>query len=819
MGLLKRKSADLQELRDITEDVDEAVFVPYACHVDPHTVLTKNGELLQTIKIVGFTFEDIARESMDLRTTIRTALKDALKSNDYALWIHTIRRKASLMPPGRYPNDFSQVLNAAWRQHHDWEHKYVNELYITIVKEGQTSSIKEPHYFAQSLVPALERRRRWKYLDAAHEQLAATVDQVMAVLQNFGARKLGFYEKDGVICSEVAGFLSKLTRLRDDPVPLTEVSLADTLTTHEVTFGFNAMEMRNENGRRRFGALLTIKEYREMTSAAVDVLLQLDAEFIVTQCMDFINQKKALQDYREQQEIYRLSEETELPEKIGLNEILESDHHSSVDFGEQQINIFVLGDTVKILEQNVGKVVRGLNNLGIIAVREDIKFEEVYWSLLPANFEFLRRLKPINTDRIGGFASINNLPAGLASGSKWGPPVTVFFTAAHTPYFFNFHVEDNGHTAIIGPYGAGKTVLLNFMLSEARKFNYRLFFFDRGRGAEIFLRGIGAEYLWIDRRPPVENKDIEYPEIYKAPKLNPLQMEDTPQNRSFLLVWLDALLRADKLYRPEMSEEFWPIFQEALDYTLKLPREQRYLIPLIDYLREHHPKVAAKMYGWYSGGEFEDWFSYPEDELDISGGMIGFELSSLMQQSRVSPAISAYLLHRVMLMLDQTPTIIVLDEAWDLLDNPVFASRMGGWLEMLRSRNTLVIMATEKPDEVLQSPLSPTIMEHLATQIFLPNRGIDPRDYQKIFDLTPRECEFIQMMERAERHFLLKRGRVSIVAELNLEGLETQVAVLSAKPAALKLMERMVARYDNPEPMQWLPDFMTAVESGELDKQ
>jgi type IV secretion system protein VirB4 len=817
MNPLKRKVEDLQQLRDISNDVNEADFVPYACHVGPHTILTKNGELLQTIKVVGFTYEDITRQSDDLRTTIRAALTSSLNRSDYAVWIHTIRRRQSLMPPGDFPQDFSQLLNQAWREQHQWDDKYVNEVYITLVKEGESASIAQPHHFIQSLIPPLELRRRWKYIEKSRLELTDTVNRVMKKLESFGARKLGLVEKQDAIYSEPVSFLAKLTTLIDKPRELSKVALAEYLTPHEVTFGFNAMEVRNANGRRRFGAMLSMKDYRELSTDTIDVLLQTDAEFIISQCMDFLPAKKALEGFRKQEQIYKVSEAEDMMEQTGLKTMLESDQKSPVDFGEQQINLFILGDSVPKLERNVKNIVGSLNELGVIAVREDIKFPEAYWSQLPGNFEFLRRLNPISTRQVGGFASINNLPAGLASGSIWGPPVSVFYTAAKTPYFFNFHIESRGHTSLIGPYGAGKTCLMNFLVAQAQKFQPRLFYFDRNRGAEIFLRSIGADYQLIDRRPPIENHHLTRPEIYDEIKLNPLQMEDTPQNRTFLLVWLDALLRADKLYRPEMSEEFWPALQAALDYTLSLPKAQRMLIPLIDFLKEHHPKVAAKMYSWYTGGEFELWYNHNDDTLDISSGRVGFELARLMEQPRVAPSVFAYLIHRVMLTLDGRPTIIVLDEAWDLLDNPVFAARLGGWLEMLRSRNALAILATERAEDVISSPINAVVMEHIATQIYMPNENHDPEDFQKTFGLSATESEFLKLMSRRKRQFLLKRGEVSIVAELNLEGHDSHISVLSAQADALMLMENMVAKHGK-DPARWLPIYMTAVEQGELEK-
>lgn len=815
MGLLKRESEELQELRDIADDVDEAAFCPYACHVDSHTILTKNGELLQTLKVVGFTYEDITKKEENLRDVIREALQESLHSTDYALWIHTIRRKASLQPGGEYPHDFSRLMNGFWNEHKDWEHQYVNEVYVTIVKEGETAKMTQPHYFFQSMVPILERRRRWKFLEKAKAELYETVDKIHERLSGFGARKLGLYEKEGAVYSELLTFINKLVTLEDRPMLLPNMGLDDYLTSQEVTFGYNAMEVREPDGRRRFGAILSVKEYRELPTDSIDLLLQTQAEFIISQSMDFINAKKALADYKKQAEIFSLSGEEDLPRLTGLADVLASDVKTSVDFGEQQISILILGDSVKEMENSVQSVVRSLNGIGIIAMREDIKFEEAYWAQLPGNFEFLRRLRSIAASRIGGFANISNYPAGLSNGSIWGAPVTVFHTAAQTPYFFNFHVGNNGHTSIVGPEGAGKTVLMNFLVSEAQKFNPRLYYFDQGRGAEIFLRAIESQHYFIERREEHGVIEQERPSFHRLPRMNPLSLEDTPSNRSFLLTWLDTLLRADKFYRPEMSEEFWPHFERALDHVFALPQAERSIVPLIDFLKDNSPAVATKMYGWYKSGEFSRWFDHTEDDLDVSNHRkIGFELGALMQTPQAAPAVVAYLLHRVVEQLNGEPAIIVLDEAWQILDSPAFSSRLASWLEMLRSKNAVVIFATEKAEEVLTSPLSAEIMQQVATQIYMPNGQADKNEYERIFGLTPIETEYLSKMNLRRRQFLLKRGQQSIIAELDLRPLHIQVPILSADEVMVNAATKIISE-QGLEPKNWLFHFYEFVEKEE----
>ena len=221
------------------------------------------------------------------------------------------------------------------------------------------------------------------------------------------------------------------------------------------------------------------------------------------------------------------------------------------------------------------------------------------------------------------------------------------------------------------------------------------------------------------------------------------------------------------------------------------------------------------MYGWYKQGEFSRWFDHVEDDLDVSTARkVGFDLTAVVKIKEAMPAIAGYLLHRVVEQLNGEPTIIVLDEAWELMDNPIFASRMGSWLEMLRSRNAIVIMATEKADEVLTSPLSAQIMQQVATQIYMPNAAAQPQEYAKIFGLTPMETQYLGKMSLRRRQFMLKRGRQSIVAELDLRQLKSQVALLSAKEPGLNAMTKIMSE-KGLKPKDWLFDFFAEVEKEE----
>ena len=795
---LKKKEGKL-----IDHEVIEQDFIPYACHYNPTTILTKNGELLQVVRITGFAYEALTNDIRDLRHTIREAIRQSVASTDFAVYIHTVRRAANIRPEGEYPEDFSRILNAAWIEHNHWDNQYLNEIFITILHQGEQARLSSAGVVMRGLALGAERRARDAYLTQAHTTLDEAVINMLRVLNQYGAHRLGLIEESGEIFSEPLKFLDKLVTLTDEDVPLQEKGLDDVLSQHvDIAFGSNVMEVRNyKAGKTRYGALLTLKEYHEISLTALGRLLQMPVEFVITQSFDFIHSKEALHVFEEQADLFEMSGSKELSRTAGIASVVANNRGEPTDFGEHQVTIFVMADTLDLVEKHLRLCLREFQNIGMALMREDLMLEEGYWAQLPGNFPFLRRLRPTDAARLGGFALLNNLPAGRANNTHWGPALTLFYTAASTPYFFNFHIGSNGHTMLIGPHGGGKTVLINFLLSEARKFRPKLFYFDYHRGSEIFIRSIEGEYHRL-----LETDHLSRP---LWPSLNPLLLPDNPGNRTFLLIWLESLLQNAAPGIERYREQFWPHLAASVDYIYTLPPEERRLSVLGDFARKREERIGVYLAEWHSSGKYAYIFDHAEDALDLSGGIVGFNLTVVCADPRVKAPMVAYLLHRIMNELDGEPAMVVLDEAWQLLDNPIFATRLGGWLEKLRASNTIAVLATEQLENINQSELNPTIMEHIATQIYLPNPAADA-SYMETFGLTQQEVVYVTAMEARRRHFLLKRGQEAIVAELNLKGLEPLLNVLSADEDRIRKFESITNAHGS-ELHAWLPRYLDAV--------
>jgi type IV secretion system protein VirB4 len=769
-------------------------FIPFVCHYDPNTILTKNGELLQVIKIVGFNHESISSDLINLRETVRDAISDNIKTRNFALWLHTIRRKRDISAEGEYKEYYSKKLNEDWVNSNEWESQFVNELYLTVIIEGYDTSIINSSSLMRSLSPGATKKLHEKALDEAHKSLVETVNNVLDDLDNYGANLLGLEEVSGILYSSPMQFFGKIIKLGDRNYPLAANDISDELSNYKIAFGNNSLEVINRDNKY-FASMFSIKEYREVSIASLDKFLQIPQEFIITQSLDFISRNVALPHFEYQNYILEVSGDEELRYLSDLEKTIESDTKSATDYAEQQITIMLINKTIAGLDQDIKTGLERLHSLGLVTVKEDIFSQHCFWSQLPGNFQFLKRQKPITTSRVAGFASLHNFPAGSKYRNYWGDAVSIFRTVLGTPYFFNFHSGDNGHTLIAGPYGSGKTVLLNFLTCQSRKFENRLYYFDYHHSGDIFIRAIKGRYLSLSGNP----KNI------KALKINPLCLENNPENKAFLHKWFVSLVYwgKDMILKEELS-----LIPQIVDKIISTRTKQ--LSKAAEFFNNDKTKnIYRKLSIWHGKGKYSYIFNHETESNLLEIPVNAFNLSSVSSHKALIIPIVSYLLHKIERSLDGNKTMIVLDEAWRLVDNYLTGPKIGDWLDRLRQKNCMVIFATESIDKAGQSNITKSIMSNIATQIFLPNP--EPEDsYKTVFNLNEDEFNLLPAMSEEDHHFLLKSGGDSIVASLDLSDFVDDIAVLSAGPKSLMAMKKAIKK-SGEEPEKWLPEFFKIV--------
>ncbi len=171
LGLLKKKAEDAAAQPETPPSRDLSEFVPYYAHYNAHTLLTKNGEVMQIIKIAqnnrDLTYESSDVDGQTLREHIRKAIVETIKNDRYAIWVHTIRRRKNVRYSGRFDDPFAAYMQAGWKNKHHWKYQYYNEIYISILHEGQGGDLIDKKALKNIVFPKPNRTYRNRFLDNA----------------------------------------------------------------------------------------------------------------------------------------------------------------------------------------------------------------------------------------------------------------------------------------------------------------------------------------------------------------------------------------------------------------------------------------------------------------------------------------------------------------------------------------------------------------------------------------------------------------------------------------------------------------------------
>jgi len=779
-------------------------FIPYKAHWNKNTIITKDNSLLQVMKVGGFSFETADDEDLDIRKTVRNSLLKNMSSGNIVLYFHTVRRRKSMIqqnteydvdPTGRISQDFISYLSRQWHDKRKNSDSYFNELYISILYRPDKQGAAFVEYLLNKIRQKSDKSAWESDMREMHESLQEMTTRVLNTLRDYDVELLGTKRaQDGVFC-EISEFLGKIVNCGDStPMMVSRTPLDQYLSTNRLFFGSRSIEARGPRGSR-YAGVVSVREYGPATSAGLlDGFLQMPFEFIMAQSFCFSNRTIAINKMQLQQNRMIQAEDKAVSQIAEISQALDMAMSGEIGFGEHHLSVLCIDRDLKALENSLSMASVELSNCGMQPVRERINMEPSYWGQLPGNLDYVVRKSTINTLNLAGFASMHNYPLGKISGNHWGEHVSVLDTTSGTPFYFNFHIRDVGHTLIIGPTGAGKTVLMNFLCAQSQKFKPRMFFFDKDRGAEIFLRSIGGVYTAVD---PSQNCGF-----------NPLQLKDTGENRTFLLEWLSTLVttRGENL-----SAEDIKTLTQAIDGNFKLDKRDRKLGNIVPFLGMSGPDtLASRISMWHGKGSHAHIFDNDEDSINFSDSRIfGFEMAELLKDTTSLSPVLLYIFHRINISLDGSRTMIVLDEAWALIDNPVFAPKIKDWLKVLRKLNTFVIFATQSVEDATKSQISDTLIQQTATQIFLPNLKAT-NVYRTAFMLSQREYTLIKTTDPASRYFLIKQGVNAVIAKVNLSGMNNVINVLSGRAETVVVMDKMIKKHGD-DPKKWLPFFYEEV--------
>lgn len=709
-------------------------WLPWAALVAPGVVLNKDGSFQRSARFRG---PDLDSATQGELIAVAARVNNALRrlGSGWALFVDAERLEAADYPDSDFPEPLSWLVDEERRAAFEEEGSHFESVYrLTLAWLPPEESRARAGQLLYENVDA--RRIDWR------ERLAsfiAETERLFDLLQ--GAMPEIQWLDDAQTLSYLHGCVST----RRQAVALPEVAMhLDALLADEPLTGGLKPSLGAHHLR-----MLSVRGFPTSTWPGVlDDLNRLGFAYRWSTrwlCMDKAEAEKELVRLRRQwfakrKNVVALLRETIFQQESPLVDSDASNKAADADaalqeLGSDDVAFGYVTATVTVLDRDAGAadeklraVERAIQGRGFVTIPETLNAVEAWLSSIPGHAYANVRHPIVSTLNLAHLMPVSAVWAGPTRNEHLsGPPLIVTRTDGATPFRLVTHVGDVGHTLVVGPTGMGKSVLLATIAMQFRRYTRsRVFAFDMGRSMRATVLGLGGEHYDLGADGAIA--------------FQPLARVDDAGYRTWAAEWVEGrLLQEGVAIGPPERDAVW----SALASLATAPVEQRTLTGLSVLLQSKALRQALQSYAL--GGAHGRLLDADHDRLGAAD-VQGFEMEELMQSRAATTAVLRYLFARFDERFDGAPTLLLLDEAWLFLDDPVFAPRIRQWLKTLRKRNVSVVFATQSLADVKDSAIAPAIVESCASRIFLPNpQATEPqiRTIYEGFGLNGRQIEIV----------------------------------------------------------------------------
>lgn len=734
-------------------------YVPWICLIDKGVVLNKNGTLQKTLKYRGY---DLDSSTVYELKNINAKLNDVIKrlGQGWSLNVEARRKRCTDYIEAKNEILAIDIIEKERKLNFLENEHFESEYYLTIVQLIPTDNSKKVGEIF------LEYAKKSEILDKTLENFNKEFKKILNLFKEI------FLEVTELDDEETYTYLHSCVSTKTDKVIVPEIpyAMANYLCDSDLVGGLKP-KLRGKEIR-----CISIQGFPNYTVPGFfDVLNRLNIPYRWITRFLMLSKLEALSKMeRKYKNIFsqRLSlfqrvyaeltgEKEENSRKLNedalnkANEVRTQIALTAGDYVSQGFytcTLIVDGDSVDEVEERVDIISKTINNMGFITIEESINSVEAFLGSIPGNITNNIRMPILNTITLSHLLPVSS----VWGGDSWNkhlnvPPLIYTKTKGSTPFRFNIHIEDIGHSAIVGPTGYGKSVLLGLIASSFMKYkDSRVYFFDKDASSRVLTYAVGGEFHDLG------NDELSF---------QPLANIEIVEEKEWAYGWILEILEQENIkVSPTQKEKIW----KALDNLAKTPIELRTISNFYTSVNDREIKEALIPYK--IGGALGKYFDSDKDTLNFSRWQV-FEMNQVINNKKGITPLLSYIFRRIENSLDGNPCIIILDECWMFFDNPIFAAKIREWLKVLRKKNCSVIFATQELGDILNSKLFTTVLDACQTKVFLPNPNAFADNYIPIyqkFGLNKTEIEIISKATKKKEYYY-KSTKGSRLFELDLK--------------------------------------------------
>ena len=686
---LRRKALGLDEqARGLAE------ILPWLVQIAPGGILNKDGGLMATFFLEGMNVEGCDGLTLDREVD---RLEQALRHFDQriTLWSSVLRRAADHYPEGCFANAASAQMDDLHRRAMTQKKRYLNRHFISILCAPEQARDGILNHLVRSQGASTQNRQTpqahepepeglWHFLrhhlfhakafDHDRQRLHQRLLRFEELLAQFGGNLFSLRPQrlEGAV---LLGFLQEMTSPASalpvppqlDPTAYLDTSLGqDTIVVEKDHLRFEGVS------QIRYAAALAIKNWPgETWTGMLDDVLGVPAELTLSQVFRFVEGENAKRYIKNVQRFHlnlqkslfsyfreALAGEESVVRDTGRAVSADDARQALTDmvaarrvFGYQNLTLLVFCEDLSRLDETVSRVASEVQAQGYLLMRERLHLNSSWSGTLPGQWGELVRWHFISSANWADLCPIRSAGCGQRNNDyltqqtgRPAPALSLFQTAAGSPFYFNLHQQDLAHAFVVGPSRSGKSVWVNFILSQFHKYHpVRVVIFDKDRSCRIPTLLQGGVYF-----------DPGQPHTLS---LNPLAQVSRVEQHPWLLRWLELLLgvRGYSLSAPEHKA-----LAQALQGLASMSPHLHRLRSLQGLLPR---TLRQELEPWLEGGSWGNYFDHPEDRFQLSS-MTCIEMGELLRHPALARAFLEYAFHRIESALDVErgiPTLIYVE--------------------------------------------------------------------------------------------------------------------------------------------------------------
>lgn len=773
-------------------------YIPYSSLITPEIIKIQGGSYMMNFRLKGINYIGQAQEIIDARVIqINNFIGQLRAPYRYNLYLqtHCIRAGSGASLPSAFATDsFAAAFNHAYEQKIIYEQPiiatdyYISVIYRPYVRIGGFSAFKS----TRAEIIALAKQ--------AEETLNNIKEAVLSYFDDYDIELLSCYEKDGVLFSEQLRFLNYLCNLNQNAVPVQRAQISEYLPTATISIGNNEYIKIENNGITRYGVIMTFAEYPEETSTGMlQKFLEMPWQMTVTQTFAPIDKAEA-RDWLTRE--YNRLQNTDSGSETDLQDLYEANQAVSADqflLGDFYWSVMLIDDSPEKLKRKLSEADAILSSAGFRASVNKIAKVDSYFAQLPANIALQPRKAKLSSANCAQMMPFQKQNHGKRLGNAWGAAVAMLRTHNEEVYYFNFHDPEKGdstgkdiagNTFISGATGTGKTVLVSFLLAQSQRYAHppKIVMFDKDLGSSVFVRAMGGKYSQIKLGEPTG--------------FNPFHLKNTATNRTFIAQLIKSMLHSDQ--NPITAEQDTQIESAIMQVMSSSDQSLMDIEAFANLLPSGDDSIQSRLKKW-TCGQYAWVFNNREDNFSTNEHILGIDYTQFLDNEEIRTPILMYLFHRIQEMLDGTPLIITLDEAWKPLKDPMFQAYLEDKQRTIRKERGLLVFASQSPADAYLG-LSHAFLEQIATHIFLPNPRATRDVYVEHLGLEEEEFELIKNLGKHSREFLVKHQAATAHCKLSLSGIK-EVEVMSGSASKSALADSLIQEYGD----DWLNQYYVAL--------